>query len=135
MEVSPLLKDLNAEVLNTVPSLLCTCHLAITALPTQIVVWYTLQHVLLTLNTWDDEQVQLEFFIPGDTIGIPDPAMGLTFVALGTGVPDALSSVFVARDGECLEILAHKYSAILLDEMIFTFRLQKCPHDSFNSLS
>lgn len=35
----------------------------------------------------------------GDTIGIPDTVMGLTLLAAGTSVPDAMASVFVARDG------------------------------------
>lgn len=35
----------------------------------------------------------------GDTFDIPDTVMGLTLLAAGTSVPDALSSVFVARDG------------------------------------
>jgi len=36
----------------------------------------------------------------GDTVGIPDFIMGLTFLAAGTSVPDLLSSVIVARMGE-----------------------------------
>lgn len=32
--------------------------------------------------------------------GIPDVVMGLTFLAMGTSIPDALGSVAVARDGE-----------------------------------
>jgi Ca2+/Na+ antiporter len=35
----------------------------------------------------------------GCIIGIPAPVMGLTIVAAGTSVPDALSSVIVAREG------------------------------------
>lgn len=35
----------------------------------------------------------------GKAIGIPDPVMGLTFLAAGTSVPDLLSSVIVARQG------------------------------------
>ena len=35
----------------------------------------------------------------GDTFGIPDTVMGLTLLAAGTSIPDALSSLFVARDG------------------------------------
>ena len=38
----------------------------------------------------------------GDTMRIPDTVMGLTILAAGTSVPDALSSLFVARDGEFL---------------------------------
>merc|ERR1719153_721220 len=35
----------------------------------------------------------------GDTIGIPQVVMGLTFLAAGTSVPDLLSSVIVAKQG------------------------------------
>jgi len=38
--------------------------------------------------------------IIGNTIGIPQVVMGLTFLAAGTSVPDLLSSVIVARKGE-----------------------------------
>jgi K+-dependent Na+/Ca+ exchanger-like protein len=37
--------------------------------------------------------------VAGDTMRIPDTVMGLTILAAGTSVPDALSSLFVARDG------------------------------------
>ncbi|XP_064613836.1 sodium/potassium/calcium exchanger 4-like [Liolophura sinensis] len=37
--------------------------------------------------------------ITGDALGIPDTVMGLTLLAAGTSVPDALSSLFVSRDG------------------------------------
>lgn len=36
----------------------------------------------------------------GKTIGIPDVVMGLTILAAGTSVPDLLSSVIVAKQGE-----------------------------------
>jgi len=35
----------------------------------------------------------------GITAGIPDPVMGLTFLAAGTSIPDAMSSLAVARRG------------------------------------
>ncbi|XP_014207865.1 probable sodium/potassium/calcium exchanger CG1090 isoform X2 [Copidosoma floridanum] len=37
--------------------------------------------------------------IIGSTLGIPDTVMGLTFVAAGVSVPDALSSLAVIKDG------------------------------------
>lgn len=37
--------------------------------------------------------------IIGYTLGIPDTVMGLTFVAAGVSVPDALSSIAVIKDG------------------------------------
>lgn len=35
----------------------------------------------------------------GDTIDIPDSVMGLTFLAAGTSVPEAVSSVIVTNQG------------------------------------
>ncbi|KAK9729245.1 Sodium/calcium exchanger protein [Popillia japonica] len=37
--------------------------------------------------------------IIGDTLDIPDSVMGLTFLAAGTSVPEAVSSVIVANQG------------------------------------
>ncbi|CAH1183562.1 unnamed protein product [Phaedon cochleariae] len=37
--------------------------------------------------------------ILGDTLNIPDSVMGLTFLAAGTSVPEAVSSVIVAKQG------------------------------------
>lgn len=39
--------------------------------------------------------------IIGDTLRIPDSVMGITFLAAGTSVPEAVSSVIVAKQGEC----------------------------------
>ena len=36
----------------------------------------------------------------GATLGIPDVVMGITILAAGTSVPDLLSSVIVAKQGE-----------------------------------
>jgi len=38
--------------------------------------------------------------IIGDVVGIPPVVMGLTFLAAGTSIPDALSSVYMAKMGE-----------------------------------
>ena len=38
--------------------------------------------------------------ILGFTLGIPDSIMGITFLAAGTSVPDAMASVMVARQGK-----------------------------------
>lgn len=35
----------------------------------------------------------------GDTLNIPDSVMGITFLAAGTSVPEAVSSVIVAKQG------------------------------------
>lgn len=37
----------------------------------------------------------------GYTFGISDSVMGITFLAAGNSVPDALSSVLVVRQGKC----------------------------------
>ena len=37
--------------------------------------------------------------IIGFTINIPDTVMGLTFIAFGSSVPDALASIIVAKEG------------------------------------
>ena len=36
----------------------------------------------------------------GVTLGIPDTIMGLTLIAAGSSVPDAITSVIVVREGE-----------------------------------
>lgn len=38
-------------------------------------------------------------YFSGDTFGIPDSIMGLTFLAAGMSVPEAVSSVIVANQG------------------------------------
>lgn len=40
-----------------------------------------------------------KILISGSTLGIPDTVMGLTFVAAGVSVPDALSSLAVIKEG------------------------------------
>ncbi len=35
----------------------------------------------------------------GVTLGIPDTIMGLTLIAAGSSVPDAITSVIVVREG------------------------------------
>lgn len=47
--------------------------------------------------------------IIGFTFGIPDSIMGITFLAAGSSVPDALSSVLVVRQGmKTIEIRLNK---------------------------
>jgi len=38
--------------------------------------------------------------VVGNTVGIPEPVMGLTFLAAGTSVPDLITSVLVAKEGK-----------------------------------
>ena len=40
--------------------------------------------------------------IIGFTLGIPDTVMGLTFIAAGVSIPDILTSLAVAREGDLL---------------------------------
>lgn len=40
------------------------------------------------------------FRFAGDTLKIPDSVMGITFLAAGTSVPEAVSSVIVAKQGK-----------------------------------
>lgn len=40
------------------------------------------------------------FSFVGDTLSIPDSVMGITFLAAGTSVPEAVSSVIVAKQGK-----------------------------------
>lgn len=41
----------------------------------------------------------LYFSFKGYTLGIPDSAMGITFLAAGGSVPEAVAAVVVARAG------------------------------------
>ena len=47
----------------------------------------------------------------GDTLSIPDAVMGLTLLAAGTSIPDALASLFVARDGRYSTARQHAVAA------------------------
>jgi sodium/potassium/calcium exchanger 4 len=38
-------------------------------------------------------------YCTGFTLGIPDTVMGLTFIAAGVSVPDALSGIAVCKEG------------------------------------
>lgn len=44
----------------------------------------------------------MTFFLSGDTLEIPDSVVGITFLAAGTSVPEAVSSVIVAKQGKFL---------------------------------
>ena len=37
--------------------------------------------------------------VVGDTLRIPDSVMGITFLAAGTSIPEAVSSVIVSKQG------------------------------------
>lgn len=44
----------------------------------------------------------LQVFISGYTLGIPDSAMGITFLAAGGSVPEAVAVIVVARAGKII---------------------------------
>jgi len=44
----------------------------------------------------------------GFTFGIPDVIMGLVFLAAGTSIPDAISSLLVAKEGTYTIISVNK---------------------------
>ena len=45
------------------------------------------------------------FLVTGDMLGVPDTVMGLTILAAGSSVSDALSGLFAARDGKHCKLL------------------------------
>lgn len=45
-----------------------------------------------------------KWLFAGNTLGIPDTVMGLTFVAAGVSVPDALSSLSVVKEGKKIHV-------------------------------
>lgn len=64
----------------------------------------------------------LPFYFTGDTLMIPDSVMGITFLAAGTSVPEAVSSVIVAKQGISGEdVLFWWYCVSLFDSYIFGY--------------
>jgi sodium/potassium/calcium exchanger 2 len=53
--------------------------------------------------------------IVGATIGIPSVIMGLTFVAMGTSVPDMLSAIIVAKQGEADKAVSSSIGSNVFD--------------------
>lgn len=49
-----------------------------------------------------EKKEKIIIFISGDTLKIPDSVMGITFLAAGTSVPEAVSSVIVAKQGKII---------------------------------
>lgn len=45
---------------------------------------------------------------------IPDSVMGITFLAAGTSVPEAVSSVIVAKQGKNIQIYQNNYDFIVI---------------------
>lgn len=44
--------------------------------------------------------IKYDFYLVGDTLKIPDSVMGLTFLAAGMSVPEAVSSMIVTNQGK-----------------------------------
>jgi len=49
---------------------------------------------------WTEIDINFFWYSSGDTLKIPDSVMGITFLAAGTSVPEAVSSVIVAKQGD-----------------------------------
>ena len=59
------------------------------------------------MDEWLTETgVNFFWYSSGDTLKIPDSVMGITFLAAGTSVPEAVSSVIVAKQGDWINILS-----------------------------
>lgn len=54
----------------------------------------------------------------GDTLGIPQVVMGLTFLAAGTSVPDLLSSVIVAKQGQGDMAISSSIGSNIFDTLV-----------------
>lgn len=50
-------------------------------------------------------------FFQGVTFHIPDTIMGLTFIAAGSSVPDAIASILVVREGRSVFCCFYSYSS------------------------
>lgn len=49
--------------------------------------------------------IKIIIIVTGDTLTIPDSVMGLTFLAAGTSVPEAVSSIIVTKQGKIIMFL------------------------------
>ncbi|VDL94288.1 unnamed protein product [Schistocephalus solidus] len=56
--------------------------------------------------------------VVGLTFGIPDTIMGLTFIAAGSSVPDAIASVIVVREGEGDMAVANAVGSNIFDILV-----------------
>jgi len=54
----------------------------------------------------------------GDTLGIPDEIMGLTFLAAGTSIPDLMTSVIVAMEGKGDMALSSSIGSNIFDILV-----------------
>ena len=63
----------------------------------------------------------------GYTFGIPDVIMGITFLAAGSSIPDALASLIVARQGRFLKSTRYKRSLYVEQHTKYTEQSQNLP--------
>lgn len=75
---------------------------------------YVVAWMITIIGKWDGNQAitfLARFFqILGDTLKIPDSVMGITFLAAGTSVPEAVSSVIVAKQGKFVFYIPTHYT-------------------------
>lgn len=57
------------------------------------------RHRYILLHFFQEFSVILSISVLGYTLGIPDSAMGITFLAAGGSVPEGVAAVVVARAG------------------------------------
>ncbi|XP_050435807.1 probable sodium/potassium/calcium exchanger CG1090 [Adelges cooleyi] len=105
-ETDPLVKPENGTILDQIQwaimfPIYYTCHYTMPdCRKEQFKSWYGLTFVIsmLWISVYSYIMVWMITVI-GNTLGIPDTVMGLTFVAAGVSVPDALSSLAVVKEG------------------------------------
>ncbi|KAE9524794.1 hypothetical protein AGLY_014844 [Aphis glycines] len=105
-EVNPLLKPENGNILHVIQwavmyPIYFSCYYTMPDCRKEIFKnWYGLTFVIsmLWISVYSYIMVWMITVI-GNTLGIPDTVMGLTFVAAGVSVPDALSSLSVVKEG------------------------------------
>ena len=59
----------------------------------------------------------------GFTIGVPDSVMGLTFLAVGTSVPEVISSLIVSRQGKGSMAVSNSIGSNTFDILVWILRL------------
>ena len=76
----------------------CTSNILRKLAPLSFVLCVSWIGVISYLVTW-------MITIIGFTIGVPDTVMGLSFLAVGTSVPEVFSSLIVCKQGKVMKIL------------------------------
>ena len=92
--------------------------------PKQVVFMLGLYWEWFRNNNHDIFFIRLQVTIIGFTFDIPDVIMGITFLAAGTSIPDAIASLLVARQGN-LDFIYYCMVALLAsyipDKVTFFF--------------